>query len=150
AGISMTIHLIRRIAAACCLTLPLAMSGCGGPKAPAPAPMPEVSVVTIHKTSVPVTSELPGRTTPTLDAQVRARVDGIVLRRDFREGADVRAGQRLFQIDPAPYRAALDSAKATLARAEANLQSAAALAERYRVLLAGNGVARQDYDNAVA
>jgi membrane fusion protein (multidrug efflux system) len=126
-------------------------AGCGANAASSSVPpVPEVSVVTVHKTSVPVTMELPGRTTPVVVAQVRGRVDGIVLARDFREGADVNAHQRLFQIDPAPYRAALDSASATLARAEANLAAATVLAERYRVLLTGNGVAKQDYDNAVA
>jgi membrane fusion protein (multidrug efflux system) len=109
-----------------------------------------VSVVTVHKGSVPMTTELPGRTSPVLVAQVRARVDGIVLSRPFKEGADVRANQPLYQIDPAPYRAALASAEAMLARAQANLASTTALAERYKVLLAGNGVAQQDYDNAVA
>ncbi|HEY2628278.1 MAG TPA: efflux RND transporter periplasmic adaptor subunit [Usitatibacter sp.] len=135
----------------CAAALPLVIAGCGVSKAAlAPAQPPEVSVVTVHKTVVPVTMELPGRTSPMLVAQVRARVDGIVLRREFKEGADVKAGQRLFQIDPAPYRAALDSANAALARAEANLAAATALAEREKILLAGNGVARQDYDNAVA
>src|SRR5258708_32016865 len=94
--------------------------------------------------------ELPGRTSPVAVAQVRGRVDGIVLARPFKEGADVKAGQQLFLIDPAPYRAALASAEAMLARAEAAVASATALAERYKVLLAGNGVAQQDYDNAVA
>src|SRR6202171_4243397 len=134
--------------AACCLAL--AIAGCGGPKPAAPPAIPEVSVVTLHKASVPMTTELPGRTSPVLVAQVRGRVDGIVLRRDFKEGTDVQTGQRLFQIDPAPYRAALDSASATLARAQANLAAATALAERYKILLAGNGVAKQDYDNALA
>ena len=137
---------------ACLLLLPVAIAGCSGSKAAtsAPAHSPEVSVVTVHKTSVPMTTELPGRTSPMLVAQVRARVDGIVLRRDFKEGANVKAGQRLFQIDPAPYRAALDSANAMLARAQASLATAKALAERYKILLAGNGVAQQDYDNAIA
>ncbi len=107
-------------------------------------------MVTVRKASVPVTMELPGRTSPVAVAQVRGRVDGIVLARPFKEGADVKAGQQLFLIDPAPYRAALASAEAMLARAQAALASATALAERYKVLLAGNGVAQQDYDNAVA
>jgi membrane fusion protein (multidrug efflux system) len=85
-----------------------------------------------------------------LVAQVRGRVDGIVLTRSFKEGADVNASQRLFQIDPAPYRAALDSANATLQNAQAAVVSANLLAQRYKALLAGNGVAQQDYDNAVA
>jgi membrane fusion protein, multidrug efflux system len=104
----------------------------------------------VHKGSVPMTTDLPGRTSPVAVAQVRARVDGIVLARDFKEGGDVKASQRLYQIDPAPYRAALASAEATLENAQAAVGAANALAERYKVLLAGNGVARQDYDNAVA
>jgi membrane fusion protein (multidrug efflux system) len=99
---------------------------------------------------VPVTIELPGRTNAFLVAQVRARVDGIVLKRDFKEGGDVKTGQRLYQIDPAPYIAALNSATASLQKAEANLASTTAQAERYKVLVAANAVSKQDYDNAVA
>src|SRR5882672_6351285 len=107
---------------------------------PAPQP-PEVGVVTVHRASVPVSTELPGRTSAHLVAQVRARVDGIVLSRPFMEGADVNANQLLYQIDPAPYRAALASAEAMLARAQATLAAANVLVERYKILLAGNGVA---------
>jgi membrane fusion protein (multidrug efflux system) len=94
--------------------------------------------------------ELPGRTTPYLVAQVRARVDGIVLRRDYTEGAAVKSGQRLYLIDPAPYEAALHSAQAALEKAQANLVTTAAQEERYRPLVAANAVSKQDYDNAVA
>src|SRR5438309_607037 len=133
------------------ISLPLALAACVQAKqAPAPAAPPEVTVVAVHKQAVPVTTELPGRTSPYLVAQVRARVDGIVLRRGFTEGTDVKANQRLYQIDPAPYRAALDSAKAAEQKAQANLASTTALAERYKILLGGNGVSKQDYDNAVA
>jgi membrane fusion protein (multidrug efflux system) len=127
-----------------------ALEGCQRKAAPPPAAPPEVSVLTLHKQSVPVVAELPGRTSAYLVAQVRARVDGIVLNRDFAEGSDVRAGQRLYLIDPAPYRAALASARASLQKAQANHAAQLALAERYKVLLKGNGVSRQDYDNAVA
>jgi membrane fusion protein (multidrug efflux system) len=99
---------------------------------------------------VPITTELPGRTSPYLVAQVCARVDGIVLKRDFKEGSEVKAGQRLYQIDPAPYIAALNSAQASLQKAEANLASTTAQAERYKILVAANAVSKQDYDNAVA
>src|SRR5438552_17372918 len=86
------------------------LGGCVDAKeAPQAPPPPEVSVVTVRKASVPVVTELPGRTSAYLVAQVRARVDGIVLKREFSEAADVKAGQRLYQIDPAPYRAALNS-----------------------------------------
>jgi membrane fusion protein (multidrug efflux system) len=114
------------------------------------APPPQVSVVTIHRGKVPITIELPGRTSAYLVAQVRARVDGIVLQRAFKEGGDVKVGQRLYQIDPAPYIASLNSATASLQKAEANLASTAALAERYKGLVASNAVSKQDYDNAVA
>jgi membrane fusion protein (multidrug efflux system) len=107
-------------------------------------------VVTVHRGTVPVTTELPGRTSPYLVAQVRARVDGIVQRRDFTEGSVVTAAQRLYQIDPAPYRASFDSATASLEKANANLASTTAQAERYKVLVAANAVSQQDYDNAVA
>jgi membrane fusion protein (multidrug efflux system) len=127
------------------------LGGCVNAKEAPPAPPPpEVSVVTVHKTSVPVVTELPGRTSAYLVAQVRARVDGIVLRREFTEGADVKAGQRLYQIDPTPYRATLDSALGTLQKAQANLAAMTAQAERYKILIGGNGVSKQEYDNAIA
>src|SRR5258706_290353 len=141
-------QLLQRIALA---SMPVLLGACVQAKqSPAPAQAPEVTVVAVHKQAVPVTTELPGRTSPYLVAQVRARVDGIVLKRGFTEGGDVKANQPLYQIDPAPYRAALDSAKAAAQKAQANLASTSALAERYKILLAGNGVSRQDYDNAVA
>src|SRR5258708_3777600 len=92
----------------------IVLAGCSkGKQAPPAAQPPEVSVVAVQRASVPVTLDLPGRTNPYLVAQVRARVDGIVLKRDFKEGADVKFGQRLYQIDPAPFIAALNSAQAT-------------------------------------
>jgi len=117
--------------------------------APPPGP-PEVSVVTVHRSPVPVTTELPGRTSAYLVAEVRARVDGIVLSREFEEGADVALDQHLYKIDPAPYQAALDSAQAQLKRALANVESTRAQAERDRVLVAGNAVSKQAYINAIA
>ena len=117
------------------------------PQAPQP---PEVSVVTVHRTSVPFVTELPGRTFAYLVAQVRARVDGIVLKREFKEGADVKAGQRLYQIDPAPYRATLDNALGALQKAQASLAAMTSQAERYKILIGGNGVSKQEYDNAIA
>ena len=127
------------------------LGGCVNAKQAPQAPQPpEVSVVTVHKASVPVVTELPGRTSAYLVAQVRARVDGIVLKREFTEGGDVKAGQRLYQIDPAPYRAALDLALATLQNAQANLVAMNAQAERYKILIGGNGVSKQELDNAIA
>src|SRR6266446_6035311 len=139
----------RSLPAAIVLTLTLA--ACTGAKTPNSAPqVPEVSVITVHRGSVPITTDLPGRTSAYLVAQVRARVDGIVQKRDFKEGGEVKAGQRLYQIDPAPYIAALNSATASLQKAEASLASTTAQAERYKVLVAANAVSKQDYDNAVA
>jgi membrane fusion protein, multidrug efflux system len=126
------------------------LHGCGSAKPAPTAPPPQVSVVTVHPGSVPITTELPGRTSAYLVAQVRARVDGIVQKREFKEGSEVKTGQRLYQIDPAPYIAALNSAQASLQKAEANLASTTAQAERYKVLVAANAVSKQDYDNAVA
>ena len=122
--------------------------GGGGPGGPQAPPPPEVGVVVVKPRSVALMVELPGRLEASRVAQVRARAAGIVQKILFREGSDVKAGQPLFEIDPAPYRAAYDSAKASLARAEANLIQAAALAERYRPLLAANAVSKQDYVNA--
>ncbi|WP_175886452.1 efflux RND transporter periplasmic adaptor subunit [Burkholderia sp. BCC0044] len=126
------------------------LAACGKKESAPPPQTPEVGVVTVQPQAVPVFTDLPGRTSAFLVAQVRARVDGIVLRREFTEGTDVKAGQRLYKIDPAPYVAALNSAKATLAKAQANLVTQNALVARYKVLVAANAVSKQDYDNAVA
>jgi membrane fusion protein (multidrug efflux system) len=113
-------------------------------------PPPEVGVVTVSARTLPLPTELPGRIEASRTAQVRARVTGIVQKRLFVEGSDVKAGQALFQIDPAPYRAAVDSARATLAKAQANLQQSAALFERYKPLRAANAISQQEYTNAQA
>jgi len=110
----------------------------------------EVGTVEIQPRRVQLTTELPARVSAVRAAEVRARVTGIVQRRLYTEGSDVRAGQPLFQIDPAPYRAALQQARAQLASAEAGASSAKLLAERYTRLVATNAVSRQEYDNAVA
>ena len=133
------------------LTLAVAAAGCGkkaGP--PAPTGPIEVGVVTLSPTPVALTRELPGRTSAYRVAEVRARVNGIVLKRLFTEGSDVKEGQPLFTIDPAPYQAALDSAKATLARAEANAANAKLTADRYADLVRDNAVSKQEYENAMA
>jgi membrane fusion protein (multidrug efflux system) len=130
----------------------LVLAGCSPaqPAAKAAAAPPQVAVVTVHRTAVPASVELPARTSPFLVAQIRARVDGIVRKREYREGSDVKAGQRLYSIDPAPYIAALQAARASLQKAQANLVSATALAQRDKVLAGANAVSQQDYDNAVA
>jgi len=127
----------------------LALAGCKqeNPKAPPPF---EVGVVTVHPQRVPVTTELPGRTSAFLVAEVRARVNGIVLSREFREGSRVKAHQVLFKIDAAPYRAALDSAKASLQKAQANLASTSSQAARYKVLVVSHAISKQDYTDAIA
>src|SRR5664279_5209458 len=125
-------------------------SSAGG-KGPGGAPPPaEVGVVRVAPRPVGLVTELPGRLEASRVAQVRARVAGIVIKRLFTEGSDVRAGQPLFQIDPALYQANVASAQAALARAQANVTQATAQAERYKPLLAANAVSKQDYDNAVA
>jgi membrane fusion protein, multidrug efflux system len=132
------------------LAVIVATSGCKGEAQPVATLPPEVAVVTVRRDPVPVTTELPGRTSAYLIAQVRARVDGIVQQRGFTEGGDVTANQRLYQIDPAPYRAAFDSAQAQLARALATVESTTAQAKRDEVLVAGNAVSKQAYINDLA
>ncbi len=135
--------------------LSLLLAACGKESANAPPPgagMPpaEVGVVTVTPGPVGLLTELPGRLEASRVAQVRARAAGIVEQRLFREGSDVKAGQALFRIDPAVYAAALSSAQAALARSEANLGQAAALAERYKPLVEANAVSKQEYASAVA
>ena len=138
--------------AALALTLMAAALACK--KAPAAqqqqAGPVEVGVVTVTPTAVTLTKELPGRTSAFRVAEVRARVNGIVLKRLFEEGSDVKEGQRLYLVDPAPYQAALDQAKATLARAEANLANAKLQADRMADLVRDNAVSRQEHDSAMA
>ncbi len=146
---------VRLGAAAGGLSVVLLLAACGKSEAPAAGagggmPPPEVGVVVATPGEVGLVTELPGRLEASRVAQVRARAAGILQKRLFREGSDVKAGQPLFAIDAAPYAAALQSAEATLARAQANLTQAAALAERYKPLLAANAVSQQEYANAVA
>jgi membrane fusion protein (multidrug efflux system) len=107
-------------------------------------------VVTVQIQPVTLMSELPGRTSPYESSEVRPQVDGIITKRLFREGEMVRAGQVLYQIDPAPYAAAAANARAALARANASIASTAALARRYGELVKINAISRQDYENATA
>jgi membrane fusion protein (multidrug efflux system) len=137
------------------LAVVLLLTGCGdeqqknGPAGGMPG-MPAVTVVTVRPETVPVTTELPGRTFPYLVAELRPQVTGIVKARLFREGSDVKAGQVLYQIEPATYQAAHDSAKATLARAEANLEATRLKARRYAELVKIEAVSAQANDEAQA
>ena len=125
-------------------------AACGKPPAGPPQGPPEVGVVTMTAERVVLTTELPGRTSPFLVAEVRPQVNGILRERAFEEGSDVKAGALLYQIDPAPYQAAFEQAKASLAMAEANVPAARSRAERMKGLVAIHAVGQQDYDDAVA
>ncbi len=122
----------------------------GGPPAGGGMPPAEVGVIVVAPRAVGLSTELPGRLEASRVAQVRARVAGILQRRLFKEGSDVKAGQPLFQIDSAPYQASAASAQAALARAQANLTQAGAQAERYKPLVEANAISKQDYVGAVA
>lgn len=130
----------------------LLLSGCGKKTSAVATPQGplEVGVVTIQPQRVALTTELPGRTSPYMIAEVRPQVNGIIQKRVFTEGSDVKAGAVLYQIDPATYQAAYASAKASQARAEANLISVRLKAERYRDLVGINAVSQQDNDDAQA
>ncbi len=131
------------IAALAILTAVLTMTGCGRRKPPPKPPPPVVKVLTLQYQPVTLTTELPGRTVPFRVADIRPQVSGVVQKRMFVEGSDVRANQQLYQIDPAPYQASYDSAIATVASSRAQV-------ERYKPLVEVNAVSKQDYDNAVA
>jgi len=130
----------------------LIMAGCGkhGGGGPPDMGTPEVGVVTLQAAPVTLTTELPGRTSPFETSDVRPQVGGIIVARPFTEGALVKAGQVLYQIDPAPFRAAYDQAKAQLESAQANLSTTQLKAQRYTDLLKINGVSKQDADDAQA
>ncbi|MDB5415732.1 MAG: family efflux transporter, subunit [Rubritepida sp.] len=130
----------------------LVVAGCDERQAAAPAapPPPNVTVVTLRQQPVAVTTELPGRTSAFQTAEVRPQVGGVIRERLFTEGAEVQAGQPLYQIDPAPYQAALDSAQATLERNQATAASAGVTVNRYRPLVRARAVSQQDLDLAEA
>ena len=125
------------------------LAACGEKEAP-PAPLPEAAFVTITPEKMAIENELPGRIESYRTAEVRARVPGIILKRAFEEGSYVKQGQLLFQIDPRDYQAAVQSAKAALARAKANLVQADLKLKRYTPLVKINAVSKQEYDDAVA
>ena len=130
------------------------LAGCGqGNKdaaAGAAPPLAQVGVVTVALSDIGLTTELPGRLEASRVAQVRARAAGILQKRLFSEGSDVKAGEALFTIDSAPYAAAYASAQASLARAQANLEQATSLAQRYQPLVKANAVSKQEFANAEA
>lgn len=111
---------------------------------------PEVGVVTLKAAPLKMTTELPGRTSAYRVAEVRPQVSGIILKRNFIEGSDIRAGESLYQIDPAPYQAAYDSALGDLAKAQANARIAELTVRRYKPLLGTQYISQQEYDTAVA
>jgi len=132
------------------LSVALLLMACSKPAPPAAPPPPEVRIITVASQPVVNVIELPGRLQAVRTAEVRARVDGIVQRRLYTEGTDVRAGQPLFAIDPRQLRAQLSAAEATLARAEAMAANAAQDVARYKGLVAQQALSQQEYDAAVA
>lgn len=129
----------------------LLLAGCGGGDAPPPAPPPpEVGIYTVQAQNVPNVIELPGRVQAFRTAEVRARVTGILQRRLYDEGSDVRAGQALFSIDPRELRASLNAVQATLQRNQASAANAQQVVNRYQGLLSSQAISRQEYDAAVA
>jgi len=128
------------------------LTGCGKPPGgPPPAPgTPEVGILPVQAQRVVFSTELPGRTAPFMIAEIRPQVSGIVQKRSFTEGSTVKAGQALYLIDPATYRATYNSDLAALAKAEASLTSVRLKNERYKELAALDAVSRQDYDDAVS
>lgn len=137
------------------VALAAALVGCGGGQAgaqggPGGMPPPQVGVIKVEPQAVTLQVELPGRVEALRTAQVRARVNGVVQKRLFTEGSLVKEGQPLFQIDAAPYQAALDSANAQLAKAQANVSQAAAQAERNKPLVEAKAISQQEYLASVA
>ena len=129
----------------------LALTGCNDKEAQQGAPhAPQVGVVTLKTEPLNVTTELPGRTAAFRIAEVRPQVNGIILKRNFVEGSDIKAGTSLYQIDPATYQAAYDSAKGDLVKAQANAQISRLTVTRYKPLLGTSYISKQDYDTAVA
>ncbi len=134
----------------CLLSVCYFFTGCDRRPVQPPAMVPEVGVMPVSFQKITLTTELPGRTSAFRIAEIRPQVNGLILKRLFTEGQDVKAGQMLYQIDPAPYQSALENAKAALGRAEANVPAIRLRVERFHDLLSDNAVSRQDYDDAFA
>ena len=128
----------------------ITLAACGGKEQAAAPPPPEVGVVEVKPQTVPLTRDFVGRLSPYRSADVRARVAGVLQRRTYEEGSDVREGQVLFEIDPAPLQASLGVAQGQLAQAEATYANARASAERARQLAPQKFVSQSDLDNALA
>ncbi|CUX61236.1 Acriflavine resistance protein A [Agrobacterium deltaense Zutra 3/1] len=128
-----------------------ALAACGDEKPTAPpaaAAKPNVSVVVLNPQDVAITAELPGRTSASLEAEVRPQVGGIIRKRNFKEGSEVKEGDVLYELDPATYQASYDSAVASLQKAEGALPSAQAKVDRYGRLTSNNAVSEQDLEDA--
>lgn len=126
------------------------LSGCDDKEVKAPLPQPHVGVVTLKAEPLQVTTELPGRTDAYRVAEVRPQVGGIILKRNFTEGSDIRGGESLYQIDPASYKAAYDSAQGELAKAVAAAKLAHLTVQRDKPLVGDRYVSQQEFDTAVA
>lgn len=136
-------------------TLPLAalallLAGCGGSEAPPPPPPAKVAIITVEPSAISISDELPGRVAAWRVAEIRPQVSGVIQRRLFQEGSEVRAGQPLFQIDPAPFRADADSAAASVARAKSAVTRTRLQEERLQPLVKEDAISGQAYDDAVA
>lgn len=141
------------LAAVLVLSGSLVLTGCNDKETQqqgAQHPAPTVGVVTLKAEPLNITTDLPGRTAAYRIAEVRPQVSGIILKRNFTEGSDIKAGVSLYQIDPATYQAAYDSAKGDLAKAQAAAEIARLTVTRYKPLLGTNYVSKQDYDTAVS
>jgi len=142
-------HISRTLFLLTVLSGSLLIGGCDRQKPPSPPP-PEVAVMTVQPKQAVLTTELPGRTSAYLVAEIRPQVNGLIQKRLFTEGSDVQAGQVLYQIDSSPFQVVLNNTKAALNRAEASLPSIRSRAERYKELLADKAVSQQDLDDAVS
>jgi membrane fusion protein (multidrug efflux system) len=146
-------HALSLSAALIASLLAISLAACGKTPAPAAAgapPPPEVGVITVQAQTVAISSELSGRTVANVIAEIRPQIGGIVLHRLFREGSEVRAGELLYQIDPAVYQANYESARAGAAKAEANLLTLRPKAERFQALLSAKAVSQQGFDDVNA
>ncbi|MCX6986126.1 MAG: efflux RND transporter periplasmic adaptor subunit [Lentisphaerae bacterium] len=141
---------INSIVISCIVALAVFPAGCGRRGAVPAMPPPEVSIITVKTEKIVLTTELPGRTTAYLVAEVRPQVGGIVQKRLFEEGTEVKEGDILYQIDPSLYQATYDRAKAELGKAEAKIIPLKNKYERHKVLIESKAISQQDFDNTVS